>query len=473
MKQLFILTMLLSIALFLSGCPQTQSSIDVTGEWAGTMEDNTEGLGTISAHLVQVGNAVSGTWQVDFPDKAIDNAGTVTGTISGNDLFGTLTPSENDFCPYALTAKVINNLITGEYVSSNCTQMFTGTITLQKVNTQEGEIEGGNEGGVEGEGETTNPFIVDWQRSWTGNIKEIFSTNDGGYLIASNNDRNVQYIKTNNMGLEMWNKIIPRTHSSENIAAISQTNDEGYLFVGNVDGTTWFGKINSQMNKEWDKGYSGDISGTGFSIFALSDGYIVGSQGNPNIILRKYDLERNLMWQKTLDFTFSGSVFMHQTSDSGFILSTATTSLGALSWDIIICGISNSGEISWFNLLGGSGNQFCHGLYEAQNGGYLLCGAGEEKFIIKTDDLGEEIWTKKYPFYVSSLISIPGDRYMFAGSSNGIVTLCQINLQGDMIRWGLSEDNAGSAQTLIGTNDGGFIVGYNSNKNLYLLKTLP
>ena len=79
-----------ALLLFVTACgdsipPSTTSTVDVAGNWSGTICSTSGGTGAscaVAFQLSQVGNAVSGT----FAQPAGSGSGTVTGSVVGSQL---------------------------------------------------------------------------------------------------------------------------------------------------------------------------------------------------------------------------------------------------------------------------------------------------------------------------------------------------------------------------------------------------
>lgn len=114
--------------LFIIGCSTITScgsensdsnTIDITGTWKGTANDNVGGTGNFTVTLSQSASKVTGTWYISFPSVGYDNAGNVSGTINGSSVSATLTPSDPTDCPFNLTANVSGKQMSGTYASFN------------------------------------------------------------------------------------------------------------------------------------------------------------------------------------------------------------------------------------------------------------------------------------------------------------------------------------------------------------------
>jgi hypothetical protein len=133
--QRLVSTMVTVIALgslLLAGCSGGGggNAVDVSGNFRGTLQDSRSGPGTATATLAQNGTAVSGTVQTSTGTNI--GGGNATGTVSGNAIDLTVTPSQPTSCPFHVTGSVDGDTITGNFAAFNCTVSESGTFTLTR-----------------------------------------------------------------------------------------------------------------------------------------------------------------------------------------------------------------------------------------------------------------------------------------------------------------------------------------------------
>jgi hypothetical protein len=108
----------------------TPTPANFTGRYTGSAQDSLEGSGSLSLALVQNGSTVSGYWGSGFPISV--NGGTVSGTITGSTLKGTITSIVGGGCSGAVSATLNGSTLTGSYAgttpASPCTS-DTGSFT--------------------------------------------------------------------------------------------------------------------------------------------------------------------------------------------------------------------------------------------------------------------------------------------------------------------------------------------------------
>lgn len=106
---------------------------------------------------------------------------------------------------------------------------------------------------------------------------------------------------------------------------------------------------------------------------------------------------QNAIGRNGIDIGYS----IKQTNDKGFVVGGATDSLLIGNNDFYINKLDFDGNLQWNRIIGGGGNEECHSVIQAKDGGYVMCGftnsfgAGKyDVYIVKLDSLGNLQWTK-------------------------------------------------------------------------------
>ncbi len=267
---------------------------------------------------------------------------------------------------------------------------------------------------------------VVFQKAFTGTSNiglgyYVSSTNDYGYIIAGATNQfgvggyDAYLIKTDNLGDTLWTKTFG-TIGNEGFYYIQQTNDLGYIATGytNSIGNTdvLLVKTDSLGNLLWSKSYGGSSNmEQSYGVQQTYDnGYIIEGfsktfgAGQDDVYIIKTDSIGNLLWSKTFGGTnFDGKSAVKQTSDGGFILAGSTMSYGVGQNDVYLIKIDIFGNLIWSKTFGGNGNEGAAEILITSDGGFILAGntnsygAGDsDKYIIKTDSLGNLVWSKTY-----------------------------------------------------------------------------
>ncbi|RYE13709.1 MAG: T9SS C-terminal target domain-containing protein [Sphingobacteriales bacterium] len=239
--------------------------------------------------------------------------------------------------------------------------------------------------------QTTDGGYIACGNSGSGNTGSLLGINSNGY-----NDGWI--IRMDMAGNVLWQKLLGGT-SDESLASIVQTLDGGYIAGGESSSSntgTLQGVTNNGANDAW---------------------------------LIKLDGNGNLQWQKLLGGSlaekiagFSGAT-LKRTMDGGYIVGahssssnsgtlTGLTNHGASSgyFDYWIIKLDGFGNIQWQKLLGGHVHDYCYGIIQTADGGYVATGASastnsgnlafyisngaDDAWIIKLDNLGNIQWQK-------------------------------------------------------------------------------
>ena len=122
--------------------PPPPPPIEIGGTWDGTIQDSKNGPGTVSLTFTEKGSktkgALKGTWTVSYPDTApegaINDVGTITGSVVGSAVAITLVPRKGDAlgnCKLIFNStQATQDSIMGTYRFSVCGESNTGMIAL-------------------------------------------------------------------------------------------------------------------------------------------------------------------------------------------------------------------------------------------------------------------------------------------------------------------------------------------------------
>ncbi len=250
-------------------------------------------------------------------------------------------------------------------------------------------------------------------------------TSDGGCIVAgytlsySAGDWEGLLVKTDIAGTEEWTSVIGGNRD-DRIHSVRQTVNGEYVFTGFTlsfgagDKDLWMGKTNSSGELLWQVALGGGYDDQGHLISLCDDGgYIITGEtssfgpGGRDFWLVKTDASGNVDW----DRTFGGPLVdychgVEQTYDGGYILIGTTESYGAGEYDFWLIKTDAYGNEEWSRTYGGPQDDSAHGVHQTDDGGYILGGCswsytagGCDFWLIKTDVTGNEQWSNHFGGY--------------------------------------------------------------------------
>ncbi len=198
-----------------------------------------------------------------------------------------------------------------------------------------------------------------------------------------------------------------------------QTTDGGYIIVGETESfgngvdVVYLVKTDSLGDTVWTNCYGGILSDIGTSVMQTSDGgYIISgwtasfARYWEKVYLARTDSLGDTMWTRH----FGGDVMnargfsVSQTLDSGFIVvGWHTDSFGINGCDAYLIKTDQLGDTIWTKKYGGSIWEEGFSVKQTLDGGYAIAGrtssfgaGGMDVYLIKTDTNGDTLWTRAY-----------------------------------------------------------------------------
>ncbi|MDP8200630.1 MAG: FlgD immunoglobulin-like domain containing protein [Candidatus Tenebribacter burtonii] len=202
------------------------------------------------------------------------------------------------------------------------------------------------------------------------------------------------------------------------------------------------------------------------SMCVVDDGtalLFAGSSGGAT--LQKTDLLGNEIWrQNYYEYNSTSIVSVVQTNDGGYAFLSFTLS----DFDYCLVKTDASGLVEWSQTYDyNSQNEIPNSMIQTSDNGYLLCGHTDDPdrggFIVKTDALGDTLWTRKYELSYCARIwcatSTNNEIVLHGYSNNGIIILFKIDNFGNEIWYegipGIAYTNAEQNMQVC---DSGFII---------------
>ncbi|MDD2889808.1 MAG: hypothetical protein PHE49_04105 [bacterium] len=291
--------------------------------------------------------------------------------------------------------------------------------------------------------------------------------------------------------------------------SVAQTTDNGYIITGftksyGAGGSdVYLIKTNSDGNCLEIKTFGGNKDDAGYSVEQTTDGgYIITGftksygAGGMDVYLIKTDSLCDTLWTKTLGGNKDDAGYsVEQTTDGGYIITGFTKSYGAGGMDVYLIKTDNLGNALWTKTFGGIANDAGRSVLQTNDGGYAIAGwityyGGnyEQVYLIKTDSLGDTLWTKTYGGSNNdagySVAQTTDGGYIITGWTTSYgggredVYLIKTNNTGDTLwtkTFGGTKDDEG--QSVVQTTDGGYVIaGYRNayfadDYDAWLIKT--
>lgn len=300
---------------------------------------------------------------------------------------------------------------------------------------------------------------IQWQKSVGGTgyetAKDIAQTSDGGFIVLGETNstdgdvvtgyggtKDIWVLKLSSSGNIQWqkryggtnldvgNRIAITSDGGYMIAATSSSND-GDISGNHTTGTYTDGvlmKISATGIVQWSKCFGGskndellDLQIINGKIFAAgyansTDGDIPSSQKNYDVWLLALDQNGNKIFSKVYggsqnDVAYSMCLgFDKSLTLSGYTTSNDGDVKGAKgSQDFWILNLSQSGNINWQRVLGGSDAEYANSILTDSDGGYLAGGISYSKdgdisnakgegdyWIVKLNSQGNLLWEKSF-----------------------------------------------------------------------------
>jgi len=273
--------------------------------------------------------------------------------------------------------------------------------------------------------------VVEWDRSYGGigndQLYNAQPTTDGGYMLAGTSDSGISGDKTENRvgNSDFWIIKIDATGNIiwqndigglmfDNVYSAYETADGGYILGGTStsgisgDKTAgnygvvdyWIVKLNASGTVVWDKTIGGTLNDYLYTVIPTADGGSIacgmsesGLTGNKtdntnglyDYYIVKLDNSGNITWQNSIggtgnDYTFVNAIT--QTSDGGYAIagysqsaiSGDKTEANTGSWDYWIIKITNLGAISWQTVLGGASGDYANAISTTADEGFIIGG---------------------------------------------------------------------------------------------------
>jgi hypothetical protein len=260
-------------------------------------------------------------------------------------------------------------------------------------------------------------------------------TSDGGYIITGNSGLNTYLLKTDSLGNTIWTRFYNNIYGYSGFS-VQQTYDEGYIVAGQVGepdtisigaSDIYILKTNEFGDTIWTFRTNLGVGDRAYSIRQLIDSsYIVTgvvneaiNGGNPRSILLKISKNGQLLWNKT--YATQSRAEAVQAIDSGFLF------LGTNGSKTYLVKTNSIGDTIWTKK-GGLGFQYGRGedVVQLSDSSYIVTGSvynnsNQDVFVSKIDKNGNLIWAKQYggseDDYANAIDLVEDNGFIIAGDT--------------------------------------------------------
>ena len=253
-----------------------------------------------------------------------------------------------------------------------------------------------------------------WTRDYGMKSYCVQVASDGGYIVLGGDngyeaDEHLLLVKTNSQGDTVWTKTYGVPSRNRNSGFFIQvTSDSGYIITGATGEESeefatkylWLVKIDANGDTLWTREYgTGEIgeSNKGYCVRqTLDGGYIItGYKAYEGIWLLKTDANGDTLWTKVYATAAGGTGFnVQQTADGGYIVTgtteTFTASLNPTMCDLWLLKTDSLGDTLWTRKYPGGGSEAvgtC--VQQTSDNGFIATGVlNGDLYLLKTDSLG-------------------------------------------------------------------------------------
>jgi hypothetical protein len=331
----------------------------------------------------------------------------------------------------------------------------------------------------------TLPAQITFEKWYGGTLPDYgysaIQTIDGGYAISGETSSwgaggiDFYLIKTDSLGDTTWTKTYGGINDERGFS-VDETSDGGFILVGrttsfgSIDGDIYLIRANNFGDTIWTKTYGGTDSEIGFDVKQTIDkGFIIAGftcsygMGASDVYLIKTDSLGDTIWTRAIGgFSNDEAWSVSQTTDGGYIIAGDTYTGASSDFQVYLIRVNSSGDTIWTKKFGGVYGDWAYSISQAHDGGYIIAGHTQsfgsldgELYLIRTDSLGDSLWTRTYnPGFSasgSSVVQTANKNFIVAGTirpiaDHGDVFLLKIDSLGDTIwtrTYGGEEEDTG------------------------------
>ena len=267
----------------------------------------------------------------------------------------------------------------------------------------------------------TNGAIL-WSQRYDDNNRDevgncIQQTADGGYIVAGgsqgNYDCHMLLVRTDLTGNELWRKTVGISgdfYYSGTAYSVRETVDSGFIIVGYTypsDGSSdvYLLRLSSNGDSIWAKTIGGPENEWGHCVQQTRDnGFIICGVAHSSgateekIYLIRTGPSGDTLWTRTFGKPnmYSGGYYIEETADDGYVITGYTNDYQ----DMYLVRTDMNGNLLWSRTIGENDDSTEWGrvVKETADNGFLIGGLiginRPSAYLVRTDSLGNVVWTK-------------------------------------------------------------------------------
>ena len=362
-----------------------------------------------------------------------------------------------------------------------------------------------------------------WTRTYgDGEAHSVIQASHGGYLMAGYQGSidaypRIYLVRTNSAGDTLWTRTYGGSSGEYAYAYSAQADsDGGYIVVGGIrtNGASYFYvlKIDDCGDTLWTRKYGITNNDRAYSVALTHDnGYIIAGEAYAGtwysgIYIVRTNSAGDTLWTRMFwDVNMEKCAYSIQsTPDSGHIITGYSKMNGQSYRHVYLIKINSVGDAVWSRIYGNPyfpPYQYGNSVALCSDSGYIIAGTeymggggNSQVLAIKTNSLGDTLWTRQYGgngyweySHGYSVAPSSDEGYIIAGYTSSYnqqnyttynaVYLIQINSIGDTLwtrRFTGGGSNGNSGYSVKVTSDGGYIIAgsksIGSNPYFYLIR---
>jgi len=260
----------------------------------------------------------------------------------------------------------------------------------------------------------------------------LLETKDKGYMLLTTKNNSLYILCVDSLAKKNWD--IELKYNEKTTEGITHTklNDSIYLGLGKSEGNIYVVKFDYKGDTIWTKLYGDSQNNTPCGLVTTSDSSIIISGYNENAyeqgFLLKLNKQGDSVYYKTNDWSTTKNRYnsIIETGDDESVIA-----VGQLNDDLFIAKYNNTGDTIWTKQYGGNSTDAAYSIVKSNND-FLVVGSSyipgdlyTESYILKINQLGDTIWTKKFggDYYhdiAYSIDSLLNDKYIIVGEHNSV-----------------------------------------------------